>query len=174
MEKVAIIGLGLIGTSIGLGLREWAARDRGNAGKLRIAGFDIDMAQQQQAKKMKAADDFPWDMPSAVKDADLVVIAVPVGAVPSVFETIGDHLKHGSVVTDVCSTKGQVMAWAREMLPTTTSFVGGHPMAGKTQSTEAAEATLFKGATWCVCPAVRAPEVAVQTVLGMVAALDAE
>jgi len=175
MEKVAIIGLGLIGTSIGLGLRDWAARDkRAGSDKLHVVGFDVDIAQQQQAKRMKATDDMTWDMPSVVRDADLVIIATPVGAVPQVFETIGDHLKHGSVVTDVCSTKGQVMDWAREKLPTTTSFVGGHPMAGKTQSTEAAEATLFKGATWCVCPSVRASEAAVQTVLGMISALEAE
>jgi prephenate dehydrogenase len=174
MERVAIIGLGLIGTSIGLGLREWAGRDKRGGAKLHVVGFDIDMAQQQQAKRMKATDEMAWDMPSAVRDADVVIVATPVGAVPQVFDLIGDHLKHGSVVTDVCSTKGQVMAWAREKLPTTTSFVGGHPMAGKTQSTEGAEAGLFKGATWCVCPSVRAPEGAVQTVLGLVAALEAE
>jgi prephenate dehydrogenase len=161
MERVAIIGLGLIGTSIGLGLRDWAARDKRAGGdKLHVVGFDIDIAQQQQAKRMKATDDMTWDMPSVVRDADLVIVATPVGAVPQVFETIGDHLKHGSVVTDVCSTKGEV--------------IGGHPMAGKTQSTEAAEATLFKGATWCVCPSVRASEAAVQTVLGMISALEAE
>ena len=175
MERVAIIGLGLIGTSIGLGLRDWVARDkRAGSDKLHVVGFDIDIAQQQQAKRMKATDDMTWDMPAAVRDADLVIIATPVGAIPQVFETIGDHLKHGSVVTDVSSTKGLVMGWAREKLPTTTSFIGGHPMAGKTQSTEAAEATLFKGATWCICPSVRASEAAVQTVLGMVAALEAE
>jgi prephenate dehydrogenase len=176
MERVAIIGLGLIGTSIGLGLREWAAREKkkDNQDRLYVVGFDIDLAQQQLAKKMKALDDTAWDMPTAVRDADVVIVATPVGAVPDVFRTIGDHLKHGSVVTDVCSTKGRVMDWARELLPTTTNFVGGHPMAGKTQSTEAAEATLFKGATWCICPSVRAPESAVQTVIGLVAALDAE
>jgi prephenate dehydrogenase len=174
MEKVAIIGLGLIGTSIGLGLRDWAARDKRGEQKLHVIGFDIDISQQQQAKRMKATDEMSWDMPSAVRDADVVIIATPVGVIPDVFETIGDHLKHGSVVTDVCSTKGDVMAWAREKLPTTCSFIGGHPMAGKTQSTEAAEATLFKGATWCVCPSVRASETAVQTVLGLIAALEAE
>ncbi len=174
MERVAIIGLGLIGTSIGLGLRDWAARERGGGQKLHVVGFDIDLSQQQQAKRMKATDEMSWDMPSVVRDADLVIVATPVGTVADVFETIGDHLKHGSVVTDVCSTKGDVMEWAREKLPTTCSFVGGHPMAGKTQSTEAAEATLFKGATWCVCPSVRASEAAVQTVLGLIAALDAE
>lgn len=176
MERVAIIGLGLIGTSIGLGLREWAAREKKRDGqdRLQVVGFDSDLAQQQLAKKMKAIDDTAWDMPTVVRDADVVIVATPVGAVAEVFQTIGDHLKHGSVVTDVCSTKGQVMGWAREFLPTTTNFIGGHPMAGKTQSTEAAEATLFKGATWCVCPSVRASEEAVQTVIGIIAALDAE
>ena len=176
MERIAIIGLGLIGTSIGLGLREWAAREKKRDGKDRIEviGFDIDLAQQQLAKKMKAVDNTAWNMPAVVRDADVVIVATPVGAVADVFRTIGDHLKHGSIVTDVCSTKGQVMEWARDLLPTTTNFIGGHPMAGKTQSTEAAEATLFKGATWCVCPSVRAPEAAVQTIIGLVAALDAE
>ena len=176
MERVAIIGLGLIGTSIGLGLRDWAAREKKRDGqdRLQVVGFDSDLAQQQLAKKMKAVDDTTWDLPAVVRDADVVIVATPVGTVADVFRTIGDHLKHGSVVTDVCSTKGQVMGWARELLPTTTHFVGGHPMAGKTQSTEAAEATLFKGATWCVCPSVRASEAAVQTVIGIIAALDAE
>ena len=173
MEKVAIIGLGLIGTSIGLGLRRWAAAEEKRGPALRVVGFDVDMAQQQQARSMKATDEVTWDMPSAVRDADLVIVATPVGAVREVFTTIGDHLKHGSVVTDTCSTKAQVMEWARELLPTTTSFVGGHPLAGKTQSTEAADAALFKGATWCVIPAVQAPEGAIQTVLGLAAALEA-
>lgn len=176
MERIAIIGLGLIGTSIGLGLREWAAREKKRDGqdRIEIIGFDVDISQQQLAKKMKAVDDTAWNMPAAVRDADVVIVATPVGAVADVFRTIGDHLKHGSIVTDVCSTKGLVMEWARELLPTTTNFIGGHPMAGKTQSTEAAEATLFKGATWCVCPSVRAPEAAVQTIIGLVAALEAE
>ena len=173
MEKVAILGLGLIGTSIGIGLRKWAATDRGGS-QLRVTGFDSDIAQQQAAKQLKATDEVAWDLPAAVRDADLVIVATPVGAVREVFGAIGDHLKHGSVVTDTCSTKARVMAWAGELLPTTTSFVGGHPLAGKTQSTEAADGDLFLAATWCLCPAVKAPEAAVQTVLGMVAALGAE
>lgn len=174
MERVAILGLGLIGTSIGLGLRQWAAGGKGEAQKLHVVGFDIDMSQQQQAKRMKATDEMSWDLPSAVRDADLVIVATPVGTLPEVFETIGNSLKHGSVVTDVCSTKGEVMQWAKEKLPTTCSFIGGHPMAGGVRSTEGATATLFNGATWCICPSVRASEEAVQTVLGLIAALGAE
>src|ERR671915_995915 len=87
---------------------------------------------------------------------------------------IGDHLKAGAVVTDVGSTKAQVLGWADEVLPRTVSFVGGHPLAGKAQSIEAAEADLFKGATWCVCPSVRAEEDAIRNVLGLIAATEAE
>ena len=176
MERVTIIGLGLIGTSIGLGLRAWALEDGRGGGdaKLRIVGFDSDLQQQQAAKRMKAVDDTTWNLPSAVRDADVVIVATPVGAVREIFGTIGDHLKHGSVVTDVCSTKAQVMTWAREFLPTTTSFIGGHPLAGKTQGAEAADGALFRGAVWCVCPTPRAPEGAIQTVLGLVAALGAD
>lgn len=173
MEKVAILGLGLIGTSIGLGLRKWAAAERGGP-QVHITGFDVDINQQQQARQMKAVDAVTWDLPAAVRDADLVIVATPVGAVREVFATIADHLKPGAVVTDTCSTKACVLDWARETLPATVHFVGGHPLAGKTQSTEAADGALFRNATWCVCPAVKAAEPAVQLVLGLVAALEAQ
>lgn len=174
MERVAIIGLGLIGTSIGLGLRRWDTAENKRGPRLRLTGFDIDIAQQQQARRMRAVDETTWDLPSVVKDADLVIVATPVGAVREVFETIGPNLAHGSVVTDTCSTKTQVMEWARATLPTTTDFVGGHPMAGKTGSTEAAEPGLFRGATWCVVPGTRAAQASIQLVLGLAAALEAD
>jgi len=66
------------------------------------------------------------------------------------------------------------MRWAAEFLPPSVHFVGGHPMAGKTESIEGADADLFKGATWVVTPSVRADEEAVRTVLGMISALGAE
>ena len=77
-------------------------------------------------------------------------------------------------VTDTGSTKAQVLVWANDLLPRTVSFVGGHPMAGKSQSIEAAEADLFKDATWCVTPSVHASEDAIRNVLGLIAALNAE
>lgn len=174
MERVAIVGLGLIGTSIGLGLRRWDSAENKRGPRLRITGFDLDIAQQQQARRMRAVDETTWDLPSVVKDADLVIVATPVRAVREVFETIAPNLAHGSVVTDTCSTKAQVMQWAREVLPTTTDFVGGHPMAGKTGSTEAADAGLFHGATWCVVPSTRSAESSIQLVLGLAAALEAD
>lgn len=175
MQRVTVIGLGLIGGSIGLGLRHWSISN-GPDGKpaLEVTGFDTDLEQQQYAQKLKAVDKAAWDLSRAVRTADLVVIATPVGAIRDTFEAIAPLLKNGTVVTDTGSTKGDVLRWAKELLPTTVSFVGGHPMAGKSQSIEAAEKDLFKGATWCVAPAVTASEEAVRTVLGLIAALDAE
>jgi prephenate dehydrogenase len=83
-------------------------------------------------------------------------------------------MKSGAVVTDTGSTKEEVLSWAQELLPRTVSFVGGHPMAGKAQSIEGAEADLFKGATWCVTPSVIAEDAAIRNVLGMISALGAE
>lgn len=174
MQNVTIIGLGLIGSSIGLGLRRWATKDGSRAAVLQVTGFDLDLEHQNYSKKIKAVDSTEWDLSRSVRDADLVVLAIPPLAVREVMESIAPHLKAGAVVTDTTSTKADVMEWARELLPEAVSFVGGHPMAGKTQSIEGAEADLFKDATWCIVPSVKAEETAVQTVLGMVNALGAE
>jgi prephenate dehydrogenase len=174
MQKVTIVGLGLIGSSIGLGLRRWATNEGKRSSVLEVTGFDLDLDQQNYSKKLKAVDRAEWDLTRAVRDADLIVLAVPPLAVREVFESIAPHLKENVVVTDTTSTKVQVLEWAKELLPGSAHFIGGHPMAGKSQSVEGAEADLFKGATWCVVPSVEADEAAVQTVLGMVSALGAE
>jgi prephenate dehydrogenase len=174
MQKVTIVGLGLIGSSIGLGLRRWASNEGKRAAVLEVTGFDLDLDHQNYSKKIKAVDRTEWDLTKSVRDADLIVLAVPPLAVRDVIESIAPHVKHNVVITDTTSTKVQVMEWARELLPDTAHFVGGHPMAGKAQSIEGAEADLFKDATWCIVPSVQADEAAVQTVLGMVSALGAE
>jgi prephenate dehydrogenase len=174
MQKVTIIGLGLIGSSIGLGLRSWATKGGKRDAVLEITGFDLNLEHQNYARKIKAVDRTDWDLAKAVRNADLIVVAVPPLAVREVFEAIAPSVKPGVIVTDTTSTKVQVMEWASELLPESSHFIGGHPMAGKAQSIEGAEAELFKGATWCIVPSVRADEAAVQTVLGMVSALDAE
>jgi prephenate dehydrogenase len=174
MQQVTIVGLGLIGASIGLGLRRWASNDGKRQPVLSVTGFDTNLEHQNYAKKINAVDRTEWDLPKAARDSDLIVIAVPPLSVKSVFESLADIVKPGAVITDVTSTKADVMKWAGEILPSNTHFVGGHPMAGKAVSIEGADADLFKGATWCIVPAVDADENAVQTVLGMVSALGAE
>ncbi len=170
MQHVTIIGLGLIGGSIGLALRRWSGQ---NDNALHLTGFDDDMGKQSRAKQMGAVDTTEWSLSSAVSNADVVIVATPVGVMKEVFENIGGHLADGAIVTDTGSTKTDVLGWA-ELLPSHVSFVGGHPMAGKAESLEAADADLFKGATWVVCPSVTASESAIRNVLGIIAATNAE
>lgn len=170
MQNVTIIGLGLIGGSIGLGLRRWSTAN-GNA--LRVVGFDEDIDKQSKAKGIGAVDAVEWSLAKSLTSADVVIVATPVGAMPGIFDDIRPHLKKGAIVTDTGSTKADVLEWAKS-LPSHVDFVGGHPMAGKSESLEAAEADLFKGATWVVCPSVTAAESSVRTVLGIIAAVGAE
>jgi prephenate dehydrogenase len=169
-QHVTIIGLGLIGGSIGLALKRWS---RDNANALHLTGFDEDVSQQNKAKKMGCVDTTEWTLGKAVSNADIVVIATPVQKMREIFSDIADFLKPGAIVTDTGSTKVDVLSWARS-LPDTVSFVGGHPMAGKSEGLDAADADLFRGATWVICPAVTASEDAIRNVLGIVASTGAE
>jgi prephenate dehydrogenase len=175
MQKVSIVGLGLIGGSIGLGLKQWSAENaKSGQAPLEVTGFDLNLEHQSRAKKMGAVDRTEWELRKAVADADLVILSTPVVIMKEIMSDIGPLLKHGTVITDTASTKHDVLQWAKELLPTTVDFVGGHPMAGKSESLDGAEAGLFRGATWCVTPSLTASDEAVRTVLGMVAALGAE
>jgi prephenate dehydrogenase len=174
MQKVTIVGLGLIGASIGLGLQKWATEDGTRRSVLEISGFDVAIEHQNYAKKIKAVDRTEWNLGDAIDGADVIIIATPVNAIRDVLEIVSDRAPQDTIITDTGSTKSQVMEWADELLPKTMNFIGGHPMAGKAVSIEGAEATLFKGATWCVSPSVNATDEAVQTVLGIVSALEAE
>lgn len=165
---IAIIGTGLIGTSIGLGMR--AQRDR----KYEVIGADRERGNAKQAKKLGALDRDVTSLEEAVSGAGLVVIAVPVVAAKHILKEMVPYLSPGAVVTDTCSTKAEIMAHAEELLPREVDFVGGHPMAGREKSgPNAATSDLFKGATWAVTPMTRAREQSVNTVLGMVESLGA-
>jgi prephenate dehydrogenase len=98
MQQVAVLGLGLIGASIGLGLRRWASAQKGGPA-LRVVGYDHDLNRQRQAGGLKAVDVEARDLPSAVREADLVVLAVPVGAIEEVMRDISRHLKAGARAT---------------------------------------------------------------------------
>jgi len=167
-SRVSIIGTGLIGTSIGLALAQRENR------QYDIVGADRDRSSVRQAKKMGAIDKEVSSLEEAVSGAGLVVIATPVGSARQILQDAARYLEPGVVVTDVCSTKADIMRWAQEFLPESANFVGGHPMAGKEKSgPAAATADLFKDATWAITPSPRADERAVGVVLGLVETLGA-
>lgn len=172
--KVAIIGLGLIGGSWAMALRDWGKTEEGRAANLELIGFDAKGDKRVQASKMNLCNRYATTPMDAVKDADIVIVATPVMAVRETFEDIADHLKSGAIVTDTCSTKRLVMQWAREILPRTAHFVGGHPMAGKTASLEEATPTLFKNSTYCLMAGPNVSEAAVDSIVHLVEIVQAK
>ena len=169
MERITIIGLGLIGGSIGLALKRAGMAD------VRIIGVARTRDTVQRAKKIGAIDEDVRDVQAAVKGAKLVIVATPILATQAIFREIAPALEPGAVVTDCGSTKGNVMRWAKELLPEHAQFVGGHPMAGKESSgIDAADADLFRGKRWVVVPSVSAGEGAVRTVVGVAQEVGAE
>src|SRR5581483_11261416 len=127
-----------------------------------------------RARKIGAIDQPYSALADAVRGAELVVLATPVGAMRVLLQNIAPALSPGAVVTDVASTKSQVISWAEEFLPPSVSFVGGHPMAGKEVSgVEAADAGLFKDRIYCLTPTARTRPVAVKKVSTFVEMLGA-
>ena len=166
--RIAIIGLGLIGGSIGLALKQ------ANWREAEVIGYARRQEAASLALKLGAVDKIELDLRSAVKNADIVIIATPVLTIKDVFEQIAPELTDDSIVTDTCSTKMQVMKWAEELLPSRISFVGGHPMAGKEISgIKAANADLFHNCMYCLTPSSRTKPAAVRTVKDMVNKLEA-
>lgn len=173
MRHVSIIGLGLIGASIGLGLRQRATERNARVSALEISGFDLNPDHRDYAMRIKAVDRIETALAGAVDRADFIVIATPVHAVPGIFAAIAQYGRPDVIVTDNCSTKAAVMRWASESLPESVQFIGGHPMAGKTASVEGADSSLFDGSTWCLTPQPSNSDQALQAVLNMVETLGA-
>lgn len=172
--RITIIGMGLIGTSLGMALRS-ADEKESPLGQIQVTGYDKNSRATADARGRLAIDRVAPTLPDAIREAQLVVVAVPVQSVRDVFAEIAPLLPHGAVVTDVASTKRQVMAWARELLPRTVEFVGGHPMAGKEQAgARAADPELFRGAIYCLTPAPEARREAVDVVAAMVQQIGAK
>ena len=144
-RHVALIGLGLIASSMAHALRlVWP--------DLRITGFARSEATRDEARRIGFAEIFDTAA-EAVAGADLVVLAVPVGAMGPVAEAIAPHLAPGCVVTDVGSVKQSVIASVAPHLPAHVHFIPSHPLAGTEHSGPASGfASLFRGRWWLVTP----------------------
>lgn len=165
--NVSIIGLGLIGGSLGLALRESSI-------DVAVAGWDRDPAVITAALERGAIDRPTFTLPEAVREADLVVVATPVMVVQAIFAQIAADLKRGAIVSDVGSTKAQVAAWARASLPPQVSFIGGHPMAGSERhGVVNARADLFNNAVYCLTPDDDTPPEALATLEALVTSIGA-
>lgn len=166
--RVAIIGLGLIGGSIGLGLKKADKSD------CEVVGYVRRPEAASLAMNMGMVDRVETSLEDTVKEAEMVIVATPVLTIKEIMSKIADSLPHSCIVTDTGSTKVQVMKWAEDLLPRAVDFIGGHPMAGKeTYGMKAAEADLFQGSVYCLTSAKKASSQAVDKVADMVKKLGA-
>ena len=160
-DTVAFVGIGLIGASLSLAIRRHGLARRTIAGARQQETLDT-------ALRLGIVDAASTDLAEVVKDADLVMICVPVGACGPVAKAIAPHLKPGAIVSDVGSVKCTVIRDVAPHLPEGVAFVPGHPLAGTEFSgPEAGFAELFEQ-RWCVLtPLPETPPAAVEKVAAL-------
>jgi cyclohexadieny/prephenate dehydrogenase len=142
-DKITLIGIGLIGSSLAHIIRR-----EGLAKTITISTRSE--ATLNRARELNLGDEYVLDAGDAVKDADLVIVSVPVGSSEAVAKSISPCLKLGAVVTDVGSTKASVVAQMAPHIPATAHFIPGHPIAGTEKSgPDAGFADLFQN-RWCI------------------------
>lgn len=167
-KRITIIGLGLIGGSLGLALKE----SMGSA--VTITGFTRRAETAAIAERIGAVDRTAGTIQDAVSGADIVILATPVLAMEGIFRDMSALLAPGVIVSDVGSTKAQIIEWAKRYLPAGTVFIGGHPMTGKERSgIEQADGSLFRDAVYCLTPPTEADGAAVETLEALIRAIGA-
>ena len=169
-KVAAIIGVGLIGGSLGV---RW--RQQGAVG--RVVGFGRNRANLQRALALGAIDEAAADLRAALAGADLVVLCAPIATCIALVPEVVRQAAPGALLTDVGSTKAAIAAAVAEAaagVPGAPLFIGGHPMAGSEQAgVEAADPYLFENAVWVLCPPADCPQGQLTRLQGLVEATGA-
>lgn len=148
-NKVAIIGVGLIGGSLAMILRQKQIATH-------IIGIGRGIKNLERAKELGVVDEFTQDIKQGVNDADIVIVATPVCSITGIIKDIIPFLKKGTIITDVGSVKQAIVKEVEKFIPEDICFVGGHPIAGtENAGVEAAFLTLFKGKKCILTPTER-------------------
>jgi prephenate dehydrogenase len=157
-QRLTILGVGLLGGSIGLAVK---SRISG----CRVVGYGHRSQSLEAARQMGALDEDYEEAVAAVRGADWVILCTPVSLFAPVLRQIAPHLERGTVVSDVGSTKRSVVRAGEELLPAGVHFVGSHPMAGsEKRGVQFARADLFDGAICITTPTVRTNPSALEAV----------
>jgi len=165
ISRVAIVGVGLIGGSLGLALKKAYPR-------LRISGFDRP-GVLKKAKARKAIDSGHTKLENAVADADLVILALPVDRIIDFIPRISRLISDDVIVTDVGSVKKDIVRMGRRHFPRG-NFVGGHPVAGSEQAgVQASSADLFRNRPYVLTPYSRRQKPIVSNLSNFLAPLGA-
>lgn len=167
-RQVGILGLGLIGTSVGLALKRGPDAPR-------IIGFDVAPEQLHQAARQGAIDRSSGTLAEACRESDVVVLAAPVRAILSLLPEVAAHLAAETLLTDTGGTKGEIVREAERVLGPGNPFVGGHPLAGRlTAGVGQASASLFQRAVYCLTPGPGVAPWAVEAAVELVERLGAQ
>lgn len=155
-DRIALIGIGLIGSSLAHVIR----RERL---AVEVIVSTRSAATLERARQLGLGDRYVLDPKEAVRDADLVIVSVPVGASGAVAQEIAPALKAGAIVTDVGSTKASVIAQMQPFIPDNVHFIPGHPIAGTEKSgPDAGFASLFEGRWAILTPPPGTDEAAIE------------
>ena len=165
--QVTIIGLGLIGASAGLALRQYGE-------KVHVVGHDRDSGLAGKAKRAGAVNQTEWNLINAAANADRILLALPIGEVQETLAAIAGELKPGCVLVDTADVKVPVIKWASELLPKEAHLVGGHPILVSQQGAqEEATAGLFQNKLFCLTPGAQTDDTAVRLAADLATALGA-
>lgn len=157
-NKAAILGVGLLGASFGLALKKHRICGQ-------VTGFGRSRANLERAKEMGIIDAVASDPAAACSDADIVLLAAPVGSFADLIRRAAPSLKKGAVVTDVGSVKGGIVRALEDRMPAGVHFVGAHPIAGSDRSgIDFSDPDLFRDAFCIVTPTPRTEPSALRTV----------
>ena len=160
-RKVIIIGVGLIGGSLAMALKEKGMAER-------VVGVGRGVDNLKVALSRGIIDEYTHDAKEAVKGADLILLATPVGTMGSVVEEIAPSLERGAIVTDVGSVKGPIIEDIESLMPDGAFFVAAHPIAGTENSgAEAAFPALFRDRVCIITPTARTDGEALEKVTRM-------
>ena len=155
-HQATVIGLGQIGGSVAFNLKRKKIAGR-------VVGVARRLANLKAARSLRAIDSGTTDPVHGIQGSDLVVLAAPAVACIALMKKIGPHLAPGCIVTDVASTKRELVKAAEKFLPRTVSFVGGHPIAGTEKGgIHAATMDLFRGRKTILVPTRRSRNRAIQ------------
>jgi len=166
--KITIIGLGQIGASMGLALK---ARNL----DVFIIGHDKDLQVAKEAQKLGAVDDVKHNLPASVREAKIVILALPFAGIRDTLKVIAPDLQEGTMVLDTAPSKATVAAWAKELLPQGRYYVGLAPainpeyLHGTEFGVKAARADLFDKGLFVVNAPVGTPENAFDLAMGLIA-----
>jgi prephenate dehydrogenase len=166
-KKITIIGVGLIGGSLGLALKE-------KKPNFKIVGIDKQEIIEKAIAR-GAIDEGTVNLEKGIKEADIVIIATPVKTIINLLTQINPFLKKGCIVTDTGSTKQQIVRKANKVLSKDIFFIGGHPMAGSEEyGIESANPHLFQDKTYILTPTKKSNLVAIENISSLIKMIGAK